>query len=142
MSSTITAPQTEATGAPPRPVLDPEDLPKYDHIVTEDDTPVDNIFSKKQQALFKDPLVNSWTAPSEDDSFLALVNVGLFYAVQSPPLVPDFMLSLGVRAAHDIWRKENRSYFNWVFGKPPDLTAEIISNREGEEGDKKLILYA
>jgi len=114
-------------------------------IVTEDDTPVDNIFSEKQQRLLTEPLYNSTAELGmlTDRPFFALANVGLFYAMKQPPLVPDMMLSLDVEAPQgDLWLKHNRSYFMWRFGKPPEVVIEIVSNRKGHEADEKLRDYA
>jgi Uma2 family endonuclease len=122
--------------------LTPDEIPCLDHIVTEDDTPVDNIYSVLQQKLLTEPLYSSWGGPGEGRTFLALDNVGLFYAVAKPALVPDVLLSLDVQPAADIWRKQNRSYFIWVFGKPPEVVLEIVSNREGEEDARKFHHYA
>ncbi len=36
------------------------EAPNIDHIVTEDDTPVDNMFSEKQQRLLSGSLYDSW----------------------------------------------------------------------------------
>lgn len=112
------------------------------HIVTEDDTPVDSIFSEKQQRLLTDTLYASWECPAENRAFVALANVGLFYGLRFPPLVPDMMLSLGVSFPEDILIKKNRSYFLWEYGKPPDVVVEIVSNREGGEMGKKMRKYA
>lgn len=40
--------------------IPPEFLPRVDDLVTEDDTPVDNIFSAKQHRLLVEPLYSSW----------------------------------------------------------------------------------
>jgi hypothetical protein len=53
----------------------PEIRPPLDDLVTEDDTPVDNMFSEKQQRLLTEPLYSSWDAGRP---FLATANVGLF----------------------------------------------------------------
>jgi putative restriction endonuclease len=39
-------------------------------------------------------------------------------------------------------RKRNRSYFTWVYGKVPEVSIEVVSNRKGGEEDEKLELYA
>jgi len=122
--------------------LPPELWPDVEHLVTEDDTPVDNIFSEKQQRLLTESLYSSWAGPGEGRPFLALANVGLFYVVGQPPLVPDALLSLGVRAPADLWPKAHRSYFVWMYGKPPDVVIEIVSNRQGSEDSDKLATYA
>jgi len=118
-----------------------EHLPQVDALVTEDDTPVDNIFSEKQQRLLVESLYNGWAGPGEGRPFLALANVGLFYAVRQPPLVPDVLVSLDVQVPADVWVKPNRSYLMWEYGKPPDVVIEIVSNQQrGEE--RKLWDYA
>jgi len=108
------------------------------HIITEDDTPVDNIFSEKQQRLLAESLNSNW---KPGKLFLASSNVGIFYAVHQPPIVPDMFLSMDVQAAEDLWEKKNRSYFVWEFGKPPEVVVEIVSNKKGEEAGSKLRLY-
>ncbi|MCG3163886.1 MAG: hypothetical protein JMDDDDMK_05344 [Acidobacteria bacterium] len=119
-----------------------------ENLVTEDDEPVDNIFSAKQQRLLARTLYSSWTPPPSEDhpkkrrKFLADVNVGVFFAVHEPPLVPDFFLSLDVEP-HKNWHdKEHRSYFVWEFGKVPEVVIEIVSNRKGGELSGKLKDYA
>ncbi len=116
--------------------------PDISHIITEDDTPVDNFASEKLQRLLVESLYNSWTVPSDFQTFLAAANVALFYAVKNPPLVPDVFLSLDVTVAEDWWQRRNRSYLFWEFGKPPEVVIEIVSNTEGGELNKKLREYA
>jgi hypothetical protein len=122
--------------------LPPELLPDETQLVTEDDTPVDNIFSEKQQRLLTESLYSSWAGPGDARPFLAMANVGLFYAVAEPPLVPDTLLSLDVRAPANPWPKANRSYFIWRYGKTPEVVIEVVSNRKGGKGDEKLARYA
>lgn len=123
------------------------ELPDVSQLVTEDDAPWDNLASEKQQRLLTEPLYASWGgAPAELGGgrrpFLVAANVGLFATVKAPPLVPDVLLSVDVEAPQDPWRKENRSYFLWQFGKPPNVVIEIVSNREGDELGGKRRSYA
>ncbi len=118
------------------------------NIVTEDETPVDNIFSAKQQRLLTRSLYSSWTPPPREDQpeekrkFLADANVGVFYSPYFPPVVPDMFLSLDV-APHPDWHlHDHRSYFVWEFQKAPDVVVEIVSNHKGGELSSKLRLYA
>ncbi len=111
-------------------------------IVTEDDEPVDNIFSAVQQRLLVEPLYSSWPGPGEGRTFFAESNIGVFYMLKAPPLVPDALLSLDVQADENVWAKEHRSYFIWEFGKPPDVVIEVVSNKIGGEDTKKLDTYA
>lgn len=113
--------------------------PDISHIVTEDDTPVDNMFSEKQQRLLAGSLNASW---KPGRPFIAASNVGIFNALHQPPIVPDMFLSLGVRPAADLWKKKNRSYFLWEFGKPPEVVVEIVSNKKGGEAGEKFDKYA
>ena len=116
--------------------------PNMDHIVTEDDTPVDNIFSEKQQRLLAEPLYSSWRGRGDGEPFVALANVGLFYGINTPPVVPDMLLSCGVDVPEDVWRKPNRSYFVWEYARAPHVTIEIVSNQEGGEDTDKFNIYA
>lgn len=110
------------------------------HLVTEDDTPVDNRFSERQQRLLPSLLFSSW---EEGKPFEAVSNVGLFYSLHGePPIVPDFMLSLGVEPRPVTGAKADRSYMTWVYGKAPDLVIEVVSNKEGGELTTKLEIYA
>ena len=109
------------------------------HIVIEDDTPVDNFQSEKQQRLLVEPLYSCW---SPGISFIAAANVGLFYGLKLDPIVPDAFLSLSVRMPDDWSQKKNRSYFVWEFGKLPEVVIEIVSNRKGNELDSKKQDYA
>lgn len=130
-------------GPAPHPAIPPEHLPNYDALVTEDDQPVDNSFSERQMRLLADALYASWQRAGEDKRFLAFANVGLFFSIYSPPLVPDFLLSLDVDPpAGNLMEKRNHSYFIWEYGKPPDVVIEIVSNREGGEDNAKLAAYA
>ena len=111
-------------------------------LVTEDDTPVDNLPSEKQQRLLTEPLYSSWAGPGGGRTFLAAANVGVFAEARNPAIVPDVFLSLDVQVADNWWDKRHRSYFVWEFGKPPELVVEIVSNREGNEVGSKRLAYA
>jgi hypothetical protein len=119
------------------------------NLVTEDDEPVDNILSEKQQRLLTETLYSSWTPPPADEEtaaaprpFWASANVGVFASVHQPPLVPDVFISLDVVPPADMHAKTGRSYLAWEQGKMPDVAVEIVSNREGRELDSKLRDYA
>ncbi len=118
------------------------------HLVTEDDEPVDNIFSEKQQRLLTEPLYSSWTPlPDEDQPvsprpFMAAANVGIFFSVHQRPLVPDMFLSLDIEVNEGWNADERRSYFVWELGKLPEVVVEIVSNKEGNELGSKLKRYA
>lgn len=140
----VSSPVPSPTSAvQPNNLLPAEYWPKINHLITEDDTPVDNIFLERQQRLLTDALDSSWTGPEEGRPFLALVNVALYYGVNEAPLVPDMMLSLDVLPPQkDIWKKGKRSYLNWEYAKAPEVVIEIVSNRVGDEEGGKLQKYA
>ena len=125
--------------------VEPDELlvptPDISHIETEDDTPVDNLYSEKQMRLLAESLYTSWAGPGDGRKFVAMANVGLFYGLHQPPLVPDLLVSLDVTFPEDIWVKSHRSYFVWEYGKAPDLVIEIVSNRKGGELRDKLLDY-
>ncbi|MEJ7710094.1 MAG: Uma2 family endonuclease [Pyrinomonadaceae bacterium] len=114
-----------------------EEAPDVIHLITEDDAPMDNLPSEKQQRLLTEALYSSWSGPGEDRSFLVAANVGIFSLARGPAIVPDVFLSLDVEIAEDWWQKEHRSYFIWEFGKPPEVAIEIVSNKEGNEDGEK-----
>jgi Putative restriction endonuclease len=123
-------------------LLKPEDWPQVDHLVTEDDTPVDNIYAEKQQRLLTRSLYDAWQGPGTGRPFIAMANVGLFYGINRPPQVPDVLVSLDVALPGDIWTKRHRSYMIWEYGKPPEVVIEIVSNKIGGEDGVKLRTYA
>ena len=126
----------------PRVVLDPElDVyPDTSLLATEDGKPVDNLFVEKQYRLLTEPLWTSWTAP-EGKPFRVLANVGLFFKYKDPPLVPDVMFALDAESPKAARESDNRSYFVWIVGKPPDIAIEIVSDRRGREDSEKLRTY-
>ncbi len=125
-------------------ILEPIEV-DISHIETESDTCLKNTFSERQQHLLVETLYTTWQPPHDKAgnprTFIALANVGLFYGLHLPPIVPDMMLSLGVQFPPNIWEKRNRSYFTWEYGKAPELVVEIVSNFKGNELDDKLDLY-
>ena len=110
----------------------------YNQFITEDDEPVDNLFSERQQRLLPESLYASW---ERDKPFLALSNVGIYETNPTTPIVPDVLLSLDVKPAENIWEKKHRCYFMSIFGKPPELVIEIVSNKVGKERKHKRLRY-
>jgi hypothetical protein len=130
---------TSASPAVPSPPLcPPEIVPDIDDLVIEDGAPVDSWLTEKLMRLLTEPLYCSW---NPGVPFVVLADVGLFCTAKEPPLVPDVMLSLNVQAG-DFSKKEHLSYFVWIVGKLPEVVIEIVSNKEGGEGDRKLEAYA
>jgi Uma2 family endonuclease len=124
----------------PVTILDPSDYPTVDHLVTEDDTPVDNVFAAKQQRLLVEPLYASQVLAGR--TFIADANVGVFASIYRPAIVPDAFLSLDVQLPPNFREKRYRSYFLWEYGKPPDAVIELISDLPGEELGAKMHDYA
>ena len=112
-------------------------VPDANSLVTENDTPVDNFASEKQQRL----LVGSLYSSARERLFLAAANVGIYHTDGQPAIVPDVFLSLNVQVPQNWWEKNNRVYMVWRFGKPPEVVIEIVSNQEGNELGKKLRIY-
>jgi hypothetical protein len=105
-------------------------------LVTEDDTPVDNWGSEKQQRL----LTNILYSAKKWETFVAEANVGIYHTRYQPAIIPDFFLSLDVQIPENFWDKAHRCYLMWEFGKAPEIAIEIVSNTVGEElGNKKQI---
>ena len=136
------APTVEATQTSLPYVPDPEiRRPDTSLLITDDGAAVDNRFVEKQQRLLVEPLYGSWKT-DDGRPFQAFANVGLFHAYKEPPNVPDAMLVLDVPAAGDLTDPDNRSYFMWIIGKPPDVVIEVVSDKRGGEDTRKLKHYA
>ncbi len=118
------------------------------NLVTEDDEPVDNIFSAQQQRLLVQSLYSGWTPPPDEDApeevrpFMADANVGIFSSPFLPPIVPDAFISLDVERPAGWELEEFRAYYIWHFEKVPDVVVEIVSNRKGGEMESKRKRYA
>ncbi len=112
-------------------------IPDANKLVTEDDTPVDNFASEKQQRL----LVSSLYSSLQNQIFLAAANVGIYHIYKQPPIVPDVFLSFDVQVPENWWEKRNRCYLLWEFGKSPEVVIEIVSNKIGDELGEKLKTY-
>jgi Uma2 family endonuclease len=111
--------------------------PDISNLITEDDTPLDNFCSEKQQRFLTSTLYSS--KPTE--IFLASANVGIYHNLGEPPIVPDVFLSLDVETPQNWWEKAHRCYLLWQFGKVPEVAIEIVSNKVGEELGEKLKIY-
>jgi hypothetical protein len=119
----------------------PECAPPVDHLILEDETPVENLFFERLMRLLVEVLYCSWAGPGKGRTFAAFANVGLFHEPKQTPLVPDVMLSLDVDPG-EVARRGIRSYFLWEFGKPPDVVMEFVSDRRGGEAGLKMQEYA
>jgi hypothetical protein len=79
--------------------IDNCDVPDANLLVTEDDTPVDNLASEKQQRL----LVGSLYSSLQNQIFLAAANVGVYHTYGEPAIVPDVFVSFDVQTPQNWW---------------------------------------
>jgi len=114
----------------PAQLLEGIEAPDITNLVIEDDTPVDNFQTEKQQRFLVESLYSSW---QPNTPFIAAANVGIFSRDEEEGTAPDVFLSLGVTMPADWSQKQNRSYLVWRFGKFPEVVIEIVSNRKGNE---------
>ncbi len=126
---------------PPLVTLDEEERRAVKNLVTKTDDPVDNYFSERQQVLLREILRNSWTptGPGGRRPFVACMNVGIFENTVTPPLVPDFFVSIDADPPDD--DDYNRAYYLWELGAP-EVVVEIVSNKKGNELGGKMLTYA
>jgi Uma2 family endonuclease len=113
-------------------------FPDAEQLITEDDTPVDNFASEKQQRLLTSTLFSSL---KDRQPFIAAANVGIYHTFPGTAIVPDVFVSFGVAVPQDWWEKQNRCYLVWKFGKPPEIAIEVVSNKVGKELTDKLAIY-
>jgi Uma2 family endonuclease len=121
--------------------LPPELIPNLDDLPSGDGKPVDNPYVEREYRLLTDAPYSSWSGPGEGRPFLVYANVGWYIGPGEPAIVPDCLLSLDV-APIPPRQREGRSYFQWIYGKPPDVVIEIVSDRRGDEEGLKLRKYA
>ncbi len=117
--------------------LDESLMPDVTQWVTEDDMPVDNWGSAKQQRFLAGTLYSAWP----EKVFLAEANVGIYYIDGKPAIVPDVFVSFDVQVPQNWWEKKHRCYIVWMFGKPPEIAIEIVSNTVGGELAEKFAIY-
>lgn len=130
--------------SPPAIPMPPETAAEdwsLDHLITDDDTPVDNLYIEKLLRLLVHVLYSSWTPPA-GQPFRAMSDVGLFFVPKNPAIVPDLMLAVGVQTPANVTAQQHRSYFVWIVGKVPDLVLEVVSDRRGGEDTTKMAEYA
>lgn len=126
-----------------RPLIEvpTQEYDEYADYITEDDEPVDNLFTEKQQYLLTRPLYCNWQHPGR--TLLACANVGIFSPLFGKKgIVPDVLLSMDVQIKDADIQKTHRSYFVKRFGKVPDIVIEIVSLTPGGEEKEKKKKYA
>ncbi len=112
-------------------------IPDPENFITEDDEPMDNWGSEKQQRFLSNIIYDEWI----NKKFVAGTNIGIYYQDKSPAIVPDLLISLDVQIPVNFWKKKNRCYMIWQFGKTPELAIKIVSNKIGEELGEKMRIY-
>ncbi|MEW6283279.1 MAG: Uma2 family endonuclease [Candidatus Eremiobacterota bacterium] len=117
----------------------PADLrPDISHLDLDAGEPVGNLIAEREHSLLVQPLYDQW---QPGRPFVAMSNVDLFPEPKQTNYVPDMLLSLDVNPPTDMSQKESLAYFVWVYGKPPDLVVEVVSNKDGHE-ERKIEEYA
>lgn len=116
-------------------------LPTEEDLPDSDDTPVDNELQNLLPALLRGILSLLW---AERMDWFFGVNMGVYYEVGQPAIVPDGFLSLGVpRRKTNQGRQRGRlSYVIWQEQVVPQLVIEIVSQTPGGEYDNKINKYA
>ncbi len=108
-----------------------EELPETDH------KPVDSQLQVLIASLLDDIL--SWVFRHRTDWFWG-INMGVYYDLQKPPIVPDGFLCLGVERL--VKQGGRLSYVVWQEGKIPVFVLEYVSKTYGGEYDTKKDDYA
>src|SRR6478735_1218222 len=85
--------------------LPKEDWPNTDHLITEDGQPVDGFYSERQMRLLAESLTASW---KPGRPFIVGANVGIFYTIENPAIVPDLFLSVDVKTDADYSSKTGK----------------------------------
>ncbi|MBD2496305.1 Uma2 family endonuclease [Nostoc sp. FACHB-280] len=113
-------------------------LPSSAELPDSDDTPVDNELQNLIPNLLEAILALAWS--QRTDWFFG-VDMGIYYAPDTPQLVPDGFLSIGVERF--IGEEGRLSYVLWEEdGIVPIFALEVVSQTYGGEYEKKKIDYA
>ena len=112
-------------------------LPSADELPDSDDAPVDNELQELIPGLLKAILLILW---SERMDWLFGIDMGIYYDPDSPAIVPDAFLSLGVERFYD--EELRPSYVLWDEKVVPQLVIEVVSPTYRQEYTTKLDHYA
>lgn len=115
-----------------------ECLPTSAELPDSDDTPVDNELQNLIPNLLAAVLAYLW---AEREDWFFGVDMGIYYALGEPPIVPDGFLSLGVerfvseegRLSYVLWEEDNIT---------PLWALEVVSKTYSSEYEQKKIAYA
>ena len=113
-----------------------QSLPTQDDLPDTDFAPVDSELQIHVPSLLGDSLSFHWR--DRPDWFWG-INMGVYYELDTPAIVPDGFLSLGVER---VSRERGRlSYVLWQEEVVPSLVLEYVSQNYGGEYDRKMDLY-
>ncbi|MFM7428024.1 MAG: Uma2 family endonuclease [Elainella sp.] len=112
-------------------------LPSSEELPDSDDTPVDNELQDLVPGLLKAILAGCWK--DRWDWFFG-VDMGIYYHLDLPAIVPDGFLSLGIPRLID--EDLRLSYVLWEEQKVPTLVLEVVSHKRRGEYSTKKALYA
>ncbi len=112
-------------------------LPSAQELPDSDETPVDNELQNLIPGLLKSILALIW---SERWDWFFGVDMGIYYHPDSPAIVPDGFLSLGVQRVID--EALRLSYVFWEEQRLPTLVLEVVSQTYRGEYSTKKELYA
>jgi len=93
-------------------------LPTEDELGVEDDKPVESTEHREQGNLMMHLLER---ALSHREDICIAGDLGVFYRLQHPPVVPDVMVVLGVK------KRQRKAYLVWDEGKGPSWVLELLS---------------
>jgi len=142
-SRTLSGIMTAAETSPTEPSPDwqtilAEHQPPTAALLTEHDVLLSNLFCAKQQRLLVEPLHSSWAGLGEGRPFLVEANLGVFYSVHRPPLVPDVVFSADVRLPDEAWTRTKQAYCIWDYGRPPTIVIDIVLDQQSSKGEPRM----
>ncbi|MEG4319115.1 MULTISPECIES: Uma2 family endonuclease [unclassified Microcoleus] len=114
----------------------PRNLPSADELPDSDETPVDNELQELIPGLLKAILLILW---SERMDWFFGIDMGIYYHPETPPIVPDAFLSLGVERFYD--EELRPSYVLWDENVLPLFVLEVVSPNYRKEYSTKLEEY-
>ncbi|NJK68820.1 MAG: hypothetical protein HC941_21900 [Microcoleus sp. SU_5_3] len=114
----------------------PRNLPSADELPDSDETPVDNELQELIPGLLKAILLILW---SERMDWFFGIDMGIYHHPDSPPIVPDAFLSLGVERFYD--EELRPSYVLWDENVVPLFVLEVVSPNYRKEYSTKLEEY-
>ena len=123
---------TAARRKPPKLYVDPSLVPDVESIDISVDEPVETMYQDSRRRLLVNALYSDWTGPGKNRPWMALADVGVFATVNTPPWVPDVLVSVDVAKASDPKAQGNTIVFRLGRRQGAGHCRGIgISNRRG-----------